>query len=53
MKGDIFDKACDAFVAGKGRDTNPYDKNNQYEQWEEWDIGWELSEEEATLRLNE
>ena len=49
MKGDIFEEACDAYVAGKGRDKNPYDKNGQYEQWHEWDIGWELSEEQDNL----
>ena len=53
MKGDVFDQGCDAFMVGRSRDTNPYDKKNQYEQWYEWDIGWELSEEEANLRLNE
>ena len=52
IKEDTFDKGCEAFEAVKGRDTNPFDKNTQYEQWYKWDIGWELSEEEANLRLN-
>ena len=52
MQREIFDKGCNAFMAGRSRDTNPYDKTNQYAQWYEWDTGWELSEEEANIWLN-
>ena len=49
MKESIFDKGFDAHIAGKSRDSNPYDKDSQYKKWEEWDTGWELSEEQANL----